>query len=907
MEEGYANLDVSLKQFINRWSKGRRALSELVSGEAYTTKVHVTTEAELIKHRITLIDTELASQSFQRQLEESRKRLLSTLFFPEMNERENSIEGASNDIVHDVFEKSEIPDWLQSDTSLFWINGKAGSGKSTLVKCLIRHHQTIDYLQTWQAPVRIFRFFFYELGRSPLQRNALGCVRTLLYQLLSEDPGTLDQLLEVQPGIEGKNSEHDWSLKELSDTLVECLRNQVSASCLFVDGLDEIQTDERQTIVELVESLDKIPNVKICASCRPENIFRSCLGSSPTLKVQDLNHGAMLSHADTALEGCKASFQLSKERYQSFLSDLVLKSEGVFLWAIMAIKSLVRGLENGDSWMILKQRLHEFPPSLNSLYKQMWYRQNEDLSIYKKDAAKVFYHALYAPAIHKSWQHYLSATHQGLRKELQHLVTYVNHSTPEDSTRIRQQYERWLSARTAGLLEMRGSNDYFNPTPISFIHRSVREFLQGTKDGQTILSYDDRSTKEKYLAFFNVAKDVAHMHIAWAHSFKQTDVRHNKFRFQVEYSMALYMLLLSRSNGEPLDHNLEWVPSTLINPKWGQLLLSAAAEAGDVATLDQIHRLDGRFERISSQAKDRILSLCCGRLRVIERRVARDLLYVRNGIVPYEAQDRRFVFVQMQLDKLVRKVCCIEWLLKHGANADGEHEEYTPQRIGRRPSAFQLFVSNVFWSLVIFDRLELRSAGLLRKYVEAVHRCMKAMAERGSDPQQDSVLILQRGRCGHNISIIIWLDPAWILKFIEPPAASSGTIDILAALAGFDSPEFIHLHAVQFKGGPWLRPSPANDAENIRRWFFGYLDSLLSWGYYHKKHGESNGEIEQLLCECGVFCQSGSRLAELIQELKSAVSWEEAQGEDAKHYKDLSACFYREEDSEVDGDGWDDE
>ncbi|KAI1777488.1 hypothetical protein F4818DRAFT_349549 [Hypoxylon cercidicola] len=130
-EEEYSSLNENIKQFVDRWSKGRRVLSELVSTEAQMTRDHVTAEANLTRHHITLVDRQLVSESSRRQLEETRKRLLSTLFYPEMNERENSIEEASDDFVNEIFQKSEVSGWLQSGAPIFWINGKAGCGKST--------------------------------------------------------------------------------------------------------------------------------------------------------------------------------------------------------------------------------------------------------------------------------------------------------------------------------------------------------------------------------------------------------------------------------------------------------------------------------------------------------------------------------------------------------------------------------------------------------------------------------------------------------------------------------------------------------------------------------------------------------------------------------------------------------
>jgi pantothenate kinase-related protein Tda10 len=47
-----------------------------------------------------------------------------------------------------VFSEKIAP-WLQSDDPLFWLSGKAGSGKSTLIKYLINNHETKLHLMHW--------------------------------------------------------------------------------------------------------------------------------------------------------------------------------------------------------------------------------------------------------------------------------------------------------------------------------------------------------------------------------------------------------------------------------------------------------------------------------------------------------------------------------------------------------------------------------------------------------------------------------------------------------------------------------------------------------------------------------------------------------------------------------------
>ena len=50
--------------------------------------------------------------------------------------------------------------WLQSNDNIFWIRGKPGSGKSTLMKFIINDDSTKHLLQYWSPNTRLLSHFF---------------------------------------------------------------------------------------------------------------------------------------------------------------------------------------------------------------------------------------------------------------------------------------------------------------------------------------------------------------------------------------------------------------------------------------------------------------------------------------------------------------------------------------------------------------------------------------------------------------------------------------------------------------------------------------------------------------------------------------------------------------------------
>lgn len=69
------------------------------------------------------------------------QRVLAGLPFKEMKDREEQIAEAYNNTFGWIFDDTttSFKDWLYSGNGIFWVSGKAGSGKPTLMKFLADH------------------------------------------------------------------------------------------------------------------------------------------------------------------------------------------------------------------------------------------------------------------------------------------------------------------------------------------------------------------------------------------------------------------------------------------------------------------------------------------------------------------------------------------------------------------------------------------------------------------------------------------------------------------------------------------------------------------------------------------------------------------------------------------------
>jgi hypothetical protein len=120
-----------------------------------------------------------------------------SLYFQDINNRRNQIyEDASESyswIWSERDSSSSFTTWLSGGRGAFWITGRPGSGKSTLVKYLMNAPRTKQYLmrsrrnQDW----RILSFFFDFRAGKGFTNNFEGLLRSLLLQIVFEEPEIL--------------------------------------------------------------------------------------------------------------------------------------------------------------------------------------------------------------------------------------------------------------------------------------------------------------------------------------------------------------------------------------------------------------------------------------------------------------------------------------------------------------------------------------------------------------------------------------------------------------------------------------------------------------------------------------------------------------------------------------------
>lgn len=295
-----------------------------------------------------------------------------------------------------------IVDWFEKDSGIYWISGKAGSGKSTLMNFIHRDDRTSTLLGVWAGGRKVLApgFFFWNAGTT-LERSFQGLLRSLLYQILQKAPDltpvSIDPILSESQsalafervGIQNDEQFAAWTERRLRTTLQSVMRQAKGNFhiCIFIDGLDEISGDS-EAVIAAVENMQS-PDVKVCLSSRPDRSYNEAFHSCAMLRLQDLTEPDIRTYVLDKLQPFLLTEIAVDVSY--IMNSLVHKAQGGFLWVELVVKSLIKGLKNKDSLKQLQTRVDSLPSDIEALYAKML--SNIDVA-YHKDAAQLLRMAL---------------------------------------------------------------------------------------------------------------------------------------------------------------------------------------------------------------------------------------------------------------------------------------------------------------------------------------------------------------------------------------------------------------------------------------------------------------------------------------------------------------------------------
>ena len=491
-------------------------LARLLQDEHGLTREHMSREIKQLEQR--------AAEAKRNQ------ELLASLHFPEIYCREEEIKDPYRETFHWILDSQanrgngepshpSFIDWLETGSGLYWVHGKAGCGKSTLMSYIWRDKRTIDYLKTW-ADTReliVAGFFFWAAG-TPMQKTLIGLLRSLAYQILQRKPDLINCLYSTSQFDSSNRSQaqfHEpftiWTERKLLQCLAS-LTHEASPRCcicIFIDGLDEFSGDHWD-LVQFLADLVKNTTIKCCASSRPERPFKSLGSTFCALRLEDHTKPDIKSYVVNKLNGLSQFMHFTEYQRYKIGQQILEKADGVFLWVEVAVACQIKRMRNGDDFDTLWSQLNALPDEVDGLYACMLDRIDP---IYRAEAARYLRYALLLTEV----DHFLrfsvfdlALLTYGLREDLQLKSLQLDVKTfISKCERIRERVE----LTCGGILEIRpgrfpSSEDFKKTYPswatdevydieigfgwykekVVFHHRTTRDFFQAGKIGDRFLS-----------------------------------------------------------------------------------------------------------------------------------------------------------------------------------------------------------------------------------------------------------------------------------------------------------------------------------------------------------------------------------------------------------------------------------
>ncbi|KAF2220093.1 hypothetical protein BDZ85DRAFT_31738 [Elsinoe ampelina] len=261
-----------------------------------------------------------------------------------------------------------FPSWLADaeDRTPYWISGKPGAGKSTLVQYIERHSDLKAGLKTAfpASDVHIVSHYLWLAGATIKEKSVEGILRSLLFQVIKhyDDCGDL-------AGVVGGSE--DWTPRLLRDALISSVEASGKAWLIILDGLDEA-VDDMRAIVELVDQLSAMQQTKVLASGRTLQPLERYFESSKKMRVQDLTKDDIRAYLEERLgKVLPADDYITRKDYRRLVEAGVSQSQGVFLWVKVATNAVLEAIEYREPVKDIHKLLQELPSDLDAMFAIM--------------------------------------------------------------------------------------------------------------------------------------------------------------------------------------------------------------------------------------------------------------------------------------------------------------------------------------------------------------------------------------------------------------------------------------------------------------------------------------------------------------------------------------------------------
>ncbi|KAF8244518.1 hypothetical protein K440DRAFT_666268, partial [Wilcoxina mikolae CBS 423.85] len=312
------------------------------------------------------------------EYDKERKECLASLRFE--NTRYHMISQRHQDSCEWLWTHEQYTAWSTAESSrLLYIQGKPGSGKSTLTKYF---RQNLGKRER-NAKSAIIADFFYSDREGTLQTSHYSMLQSVLYGVLEQRESFFFHYQQEYRNYREKYmhlaDEHaEWPYESLKRVLT-AFGNYPHSERLYLilDAVDESSDEDRHDILQRL--------VDLCSATEGKCIVKIFIASRPVVeldnKISNL-HNIIRLQAQNAKDISNfvlsildnPAFDFTSEIIDIARSYIVEHAQGVFLWVNLVLKELLKYAEEGCSPQEFLDRLTSFPNELEDIYRLILYR-----------------------------------------------------------------------------------------------------------------------------------------------------------------------------------------------------------------------------------------------------------------------------------------------------------------------------------------------------------------------------------------------------------------------------------------------------------------------------------------------------------------------------------------------------
>ena len=346
-----------------------------------------------------------------------------------------------------------------SASSLLWLHGKVGAGKSTLVSIVIEDAKR--RFEAGQSPPPVF-FYCSRNAAEPQRSDPAAILSSIVRQLSCTEPGLpiLSPIIEIYERKGQGFSSQGLQIEESRD-LITKLIEYYPMTTIVIDALDECDPGKRELLLDTIESLlqdSSLGLLKVFLSSRDDQDISCTLREYPNLDLVPSKNSADIEAfvREETHRLVKKQRLLRNSRAKESLKVLIIEevtkaADGMFRWAALQLELLCMMKLDQD----IRARLGRIPPKLEQLYQE----------IYEKNLVK--YPGEFGQSIINNIMRWLLCAQRQM-KTSEFCTAVVLNTIPEEELT-----KEHVLDLCHGFVVFDDSLDVFR-----FAHLSVREFLE---------------------------------------------------------------------------------------------------------------------------------------------------------------------------------------------------------------------------------------------------------------------------------------------------------------------------------------------------------------------------------------------------------------------------------------------